>query len=586
MMPQATHVPTRSQMEEVLVLYSAGELDTARRAAAKLVEEFPQIAMLHNILGAINARQGNQTEAVTHFSSAIKSNPNFSDAYNNLAVALKSLGRHEEAVENYKKAIAIKPDYAEAYYNLANTLRDLERREEAVVNYLQALLIAPNHHGARNNLGVVLNKLERYDEAIMHFEMVVKANPRFVDAYNNLGLSYKSLGREEEALASFAKAIEMKPDYAEAHFNLGNYLFDLGRKEDAVSSYEAALSAKPDFAEVYRSMTAAKLYQEGDPQVTHMQTMLVRDEVSDKDRMHLYFALGKISEGFEKHEDAFDYYSKGNLLRKKFLGYSPDVERKMFQKVKTSFEDAGPSRALKTEYYERLRHTPIFIVGMPRSGTSLTEHILASHSKIYGAGELMTLGKAVNSFWVGSPFDTGLLEKIREKYLSDMYLRGANEPYITDKMHLNYRWIGFICLAFPDAKIVHIKRRSIASCWSIFKHYFSDLGNGYACDLEDVAEYYSSYMDLMKFWEERFPGAIYNLSYERLTEDQEAETRKLLAYLDLDFEQSCIDFHETRRAVATISSIQVRRKLYKGSSEEWRKYEKFLGPLVDRLGTE
>jgi tetratricopeptide (TPR) repeat protein len=578
--------PSQNQLQSVVAFYNRGELDAALLAAEALAQEYPSIAMLQNLLGVINSKKGAQEQAIRHFKRAVELNPVFPDAYNNLGVALRSLGRREQAIQNYTRAIAIKPDYADAYFNLANTFRDLDRREEAVQNYKKALQIAPNHLGARNNLGVILNKLERYEEAIENFEIVLSANPNFLDAYNNMGLALKALGREEEAMQSFETAIEKNPGYAEAHYNLGSYLFDLGRKDEARSRYEKALKINPAFAEAYRSMGAVKKYEIGDPQISQMQTMFERYDLSDDDRMQLCYALGKVSEDIGDREKAFEYYSNGNALRKKFLGYDPQVEREMFRKIKTAFKHASPSLAITDRNSDRYRNTPIFIVGMPRSGTSLTEQILASHSKIYGAGELMTLGKAIHSIWSGKTIDESHLHAIRNVYLADLEKRAGDEPFVTDKMHLNYRWIGFICLAFPGAKIVHIKRRSIASCWSIFKYYFSDLGNGFAYDLDDLAEYYSSYMDLMRFWEERFPGAIYNFSYERLTEDQEEETRKLLAYIGFDLEQSCIDFHETKRAVATISSMQVRRKLYKGSSEEWRKYEQFLGPLIETLGTE
>ncbi|WP_375201383.1 tetratricopeptide repeat protein [Hyphococcus sp.] len=576
--------PTRDEVEAVIAFYNNGELEAAHAAVTALIGKFPGNSFLHNIRGAVNARQEDQENAAADFQKAIDADPNFPDAYNNLGVALKNLGRLEEAVEKYAKAISIKPDYAEAYFNMANALRDLERREEAVSKYQEALRIAPNHHGARNNLGVLLNKLERYEEAVSQFSAVLLAKPDFADAYNNLGLALKKIGREKEALASFAKAIEVKPDYVEAHYNKGSYLFDLGRREDAAASYEDALRINPEFAEAYRSRSVLKHYREDDPEITHMLNMLGRNDISNHDRMQLYYALGKASEDLEKYDDAFGYYSNGNFLRKQFLDYRPEIERNLFRKIKEAFDDEENIKRLCRAPEEESRQAPVFVVGMPRTGTSLTEQILSCHSQIYGAGELVTLGKAVNAVWRGGAVDAGQLQSIREHYLGNMARRGASEPYVTDKMNLNYRWIGFIRLALPEAKIVHIKRRSVASCWSIFKYYFSDFGNGYAYDLDDIADYYSGYMDLMKFWEERFPGGVYSFSYERLTENQEEETARLLDYLGLDLEQACIDFHESKRAVATISSMQVRRKLYKGSSEEWRKYAKFLKPLIARLG--
>ncbi|WP_428407646.1 tetratricopeptide repeat protein [Hyphococcus sp.] len=576
--------PSSSQVEAVVTLYNKGELDAAFAAAVDLIREFPQAAFLYNICGAINAQKNKYEEAVENFRRAVDIDPGFPDAHNNLGATLRKLGRQEEALQHYARAVEIRPDYAEAYFNMANALRDLDRREEAVSNYKAALNIAPKHYGAHNNLGLLLSKLERYEEAIGHFSIVLLANPNYFEAYNNLGLALKKLGREKEALASFAKAIAIKPDYAQAHYNLASYYFDLGRKEEAASSYDDALRIDPEFAEAYRSRSALKQYVRDDPEITLMQRLLERDEASDYDRMQLSYALGKASEDIGDYDNAFAHYARGNALRRQFLKYEPGVERALFRRIKEAFADKQMIERLRADVETQGRQAPVFVVGMPRSGTSLTEQILSCHSKIYGAGELMTLGKAVTAVWREGGVKPEQVQAIREKYLADMRRRNAAEPYVTDKMNLNYRWIGFILLAMPEAKIIHIKRRSIASCWSIFKYYFTDFGNGYAYDLDDIADYYSGYMDLMRFWNELFPGAIYNFSYESLTENQEEETRRLLDYLGLDLEQACIDFHESHRAVATISSMQVRKKLYAGSSDEWRKYKKFLGPVLDRLG--
>ncbi len=579
-----TNFPARNQIETVVALYNRGELDAALTAVTNLLREFPSAALLHNIRGAIHARKGDQENAAADFRNAISADPNMPDAYNNLGVALRSLKRQTEALAHYARALQLRQDYLDAHFNMANALFDLDRRAEAAAKYQDVLRLAPNHLGARNNFGLLLNKLERHEEAIAQFRAVLTAKPDFVEAYNNIGLAYKFVGGEEEALESFAQAIRLKPDYARAHYNLASYLVDLGRKEEAAKSYAKALQADPNFAEAYRSLSALKRYEEGDPQIAHMLALLRREGATDDDRMHLNYALGKASEDIGRRDEAFHYYAAANSLRRKFLRYDPEVERRTFRTIKEAFEDIERLKDLYRPPAGELRQTPVFIVGMPRSGTSLTEHILASHSQIYGAGELMTLGKAINSVWDGSTLTAEHFKAVRELYLAGMKRHNADEPYITDKMHMNYRWIGFIRLALPEAKIVHTKRRSMASCWSIFKYYFSDFGNGYAYDLDDLGEYYSSYMDMMQFWNDRFPGDIHNFSYERLTEHQEEETRKILNYLGLELERSCIDFHETRRAVATISSMQVRKKLYKGSSDEWRKYEKFLRPLLERFG--
>jgi len=228
--------------------------------------------------------------------------------------------------------------------------------------------------------------------------------------------------------------------------------------------------------------------------------------------------------------------------------------------------------------------TPLFILGMPRSGTTLVERILSNHSKVYGVGEVAILDHGINSInWNEYGVDSGQLQNLRDHYLSWMESLNVSERYITDKATINFRWIGFILQAMPEARIVHIKRDARATCWSAYKHFFGGDALGFSCDLDDVSEYYKLYVNLMGFWEQRFPGRIHHINYETLTEAQEDETRKLLDYCGLDWEEQCMDFHLSGRAVATASNEQVRKKMYQGSSNVWRKFEKQLEPMISKL---
>ncbi len=232
----------------------------------------------------------------------------------------------------------------------------------------------------------------------------------------------------------------------------------------------------------------------------------------------------------------------------------------------------------------------IFILGMPRSGTSLVEQIISSHNEVHGAGELKALSKIIiQLIQTSSAIDKidlseNTILSIRQKYLDYLLSLNISENVITDKMPLNFRNIGFILSAFPEAKIVHLKRDSKAICWSIYKHYFSSKGTGWAYSQEDLAKYYGLYLQLMEFWHEIYPNQIYDLGYEDLTNNQEEETQKLLEYCELEWDESCLNFHTNERAVQTASSMQVRKKMYQGSSEEWKKYEEYLKPLIKTLG--
>jgi len=610
--------PSQEQINRLIALYDQGKLQEALIQGEALAKQFPNAPFTPNLLGAVNAGLGRLEKAVASYTKALQIKPDYAEAHNNLgntlsdlgkpedAVAsyneslqikpdyaeahnnlgnaLKALGKPEEAVASYNKALQIKPDYAEAHNNLGNALKALGKPEEAVPSLTKALQIKPDYAEAHYNLGSTLNYLGKPEEAVASYNKALQIKPDFAEAHNNLGNALKALGKPEEAVASYNKALQINPDYAEAHNNLGNTLSDLGKPEETVASYNRALQIKPDHAEAHRNLSVIKKYHDEDPQRHRMLELVERHDLSDKDRMHLNFALGKAYGDIGNHDKAFSYLLDGNRLRKEELKYEIASARALFAEIKSTFSEDVRILNVFKESEGTKDQQPIFILGMPRSGTTLVEQILASHSQVYGAGELGLLRQAVNAVkWNSARLSLEQLKSIRKSYLSGLTEIGASERYMTDKMPLNFLWIGFIFAATPEANIVHVKRDARATCWSNFKLYFSRRGNGFAYDLQDVAEYYKMYIDLMAFWHEKFPGRIYDLNYEALTEYQEDETRKLLENVGLNWEDQCLEFHKTKRAVQTASATQVRQKMYQGSSEEWRKYEKHLEPMIELL---
>ena len=296
--------------------------------------------------------------------------------------------------------------------------------------------------------------------------------------------------------------------------------------------------------------------------------------------------------GIAGEDQSFYYLEQANLLRKQELNYKIDDDRRLTTRIRELF--TAPNPTLEVPPDGSTSTQPLFIVGMPRSGTSLVEQILASHSKVHGAGELTAMNELASRILSNLPDqnvsqDTSQLSQnaintVHDDYLEELAALNVPENTITDKMTLNFRWIGLILCAFPDAKIIHVNRDPRATCWSIYKHYFPFKGGGYAYDQVDLVEFFMLYIDLMSFWRERFPNTVYELCYEDLTENQEPETRKLLAYCGLEWEEQCLSFHETKRAVRTASAAQVRKSMYQGSSEAWRNYEVHLQPLISGLG--
>ena len=290
--------------------------------------------------------------------------------------------------------------------------------------------------------------------------------------------------------------------------------------------------------------------------------------------------MGKAQLDINNPEKGLRLINAGNSLRKKELKYKNQKSKELFDKIKNNFKELNIKN--KETSHDSFSQ-PIFIVGMTRSGTTLVEQILSSHSSIYGAGELDFLDNAINLIdWQNNKIQKKDIIEIRKNYINELK-KISKSAYTTDKMPLNFRWVGFIAYAFPNAKIIHVKRDAMATCWSNYKANFPKGGLAFTFDQIDIAEYYKLYENLMSFWKKKFPKKIYELNYEKLTENQEPESRKIFNYLGLKWESSVLEFHNNSRVVKTASNIQVRKKMYKGSSQQWEKYKPWLQPMLNNL---
>lgn len=316
--------------------------------------------------------------------------------------------------------------------------------------------------------------------------------------------------------------------------------------------------------------------------LTKMEALYSSIGPASQEGIVLCFALAKIYEDLGEIDKCFSMLAQGNEQHKKAKTDTIDDARTTISTVREIFSAGKISpRQMSSD------SQPIFIVGMPRSGTSLVEQILASHADVHGGGELKFMGQwcvgYVNYFRShrGAKLEDSLAD------LQNHYLKSVNalteKPYVTDKMPVNFLWLGFIMSAFPDAKIIHTIRSPMATCWSIYKSPFAGTSNGYSCSLEEVAEFYNLYADLMEFWQSEFPGKVYDLHYERLTENQVEETHGLLDYCALDWDPACLEFHKNKRKVETMSWAQVQRPMYQGSSDAWKRFEKYLEPMKSIL---
>ena len=313
-----------------------------------------------------------------------------------------------------------------------------------------------------------------------------------------------------------------------------------------------------------------------------MQELYLYENISDEQRCHINFGLAKACEDLGDFEQAFTHYREGNALRKKLLNYDINQDVKLFKQLKSNYARIEQN-ALKVDNLEN-NPKPIFIVGMPRSGTTLVEQIISSHSQVAGAGELSFAAQFGASIARGfSEVNSEALLNFRIKYLTKLQNVSDGSLIVTDKMPQNFRYIGLLAAAFPEAKIVHVKRNPAAVCWANYKQYFISKNMGFCYALDDIISYYRLYENLMEFWGSSLSKRIYHLDYELLTVNQKDETQKLIDYLGLDWNEECLSPQNNTRSVTTVSNIQVREKVYQGSSQQWKKYKPFLNSMLDFL---
>ena len=621
-------MPKKSRLQgdfdQGLAFYQAGKFERAREICRKILKRQPDHFDALHLLGVIALQTGHMQRAVAFLEKAVAINPGISEAYSNLGHGLCGLNRFDEAIACYDKAIALNPDQAYLSFNRGNALRGLGRHEAAIASYDRAIILRPDYAEAYNNRGIALRALKQYEAALLSCDRAIALKPDYVEAYSNLGNAFCDLKRHDEGIASYHKAIALKPDYAEAYGNLGNALSDLNRHDEGIASHHKAIALKPDYAEAWINLgtivqslgkldEAAECYRKAlaiEPDLTEahrhiaglkkftgrdhdfkaMEAAWARPDLSEDQRMHLAFGLGKASEDLQQYEAAFEFFATGNAIKR--TGYDFSIKE-----VETQFND------LKGLFTKKLfsdhpasgtsDETPIFILGMPRSGTSLVEQILASHPQIHGAGELDDLirtieadfGKTGDAAFADriKGADTGGFSRAGDKYVKKIRKQAGDAKFVTDKMPQNFRWIGMIKLMLPNARIIHCRRDPMDTCLSIFKNFFAVDGHYYAYELGELGRYYSLYRDLMTHWNDVMPDFIYDIRYEDVIADQETHTRALLDYCGLDWNDACLQFHKTDRTVHTASSAQVRRPIYKNSVRSWKNYENWLLPLSEAL---
>ena len=455
--------------------------------------------------------------------------------------------------------------------------------------------LEPDYWLARLDYVNVLHKRQKYEKAIEQANILRASYP---DSYV-FDLTYANqsvaVGNFDEALRIYDRVIDAHPDFSQTYLSRGHALKTVGRLDEGIESYRSAYRARPSYGDAYWSLANLKTYRFTDAEMGQMRAQIGRPDTPAEDRFHLCFALGKALEDREEFAESFRFYEQGNALRKAGLRYDPERLPKAMQRQievcnEPFFRDIEDSKSDVND--------PIFVVGLPRSGSTLLEQILASHSQIDGTMELPNIiafahrlnGRRLESEEAQYPkvmtqLTSEQFKKLADKYIADTRIHRKSAPRFVDKMPNNFLHVGLIHLIFPEAKIIDARRHPMACCFSGFKQLFAD-GQEFTYSLEDIANYYKSYVNLMQHWDKVLPGKVLRVHYENMVAEPEKQVRRLLDFVGVEFEKSCLDFYKTDRSIRTPSSEQVRQPIYKSALEQWRNYEPFLHELKASLADE
>ena len=502
-------------------------------------------------------------------------------------------GELREAEDLIRPYLADHPKDVEALRLMASIARQSEVAIDAAMLLEAVLQLAPGYHAARYDYVLALADLHKHAEALAHVEQLIEVDPRnLVNRITRAGVLV-SLGRLEEAVANYHEFIKQIPRDPELHQSLGHALKTLGRQAEAIDAYRQAVEIRPGFGEIWWSLANLKTYRFTDSELERMRGEEARQVIQPVDRYHLCFALGKALDDRGEYAESFAYYQRGNALKRTECRYGPGVmERNTRLQQAVCTADFFAARG----GYGCDSRAPVFIVGLPRAGSTLIEQILASHSQIEGTMELADVPRLVAQLegratpGGESRYPAVLAEltaedcrQFGERYLAETlpYRRGM--PYFIDKMPNNFRHLGLIHLMLPNARIIDARRGAMDCCFSNFKQLFAS-GQQFTYSLEDIARYYRTYVELMAHWQTVLPGRILRVQHEELVDEFEPQVRRILDFCGLDFEPACLDFHKSARRVHTASSEQVRRPINREGFDQWRRYESWLGALKTALG--
>jgi tetratricopeptide (TPR) repeat protein len=571
-------------IRSALKRYSTGSNDEA--FVQEILKTEKDIFDALQMLGIKAGQEGRYEEAEALIRQAIRINASSGEAFHNLGIVLMKRGKLDEAAETFQQACEIPPGIAMAHYDLGNIFQQQGKFPEAIESYQKAIDLNPKLVEAYFNLGAALQELGMRKEAIKSYRKALGLKPDYAEAYCNLGNALREEGRLPEAIESCQTALALDPDSSPSHNNLGNALQELGKLSEAAKSYWKAIELNPENTLAYRNYVTCRKFTAEDLGLADCLEALLEKMVQEEDRSNLHYALGKIYDDCRIYEASFRNHRSCNQLERKKYSYNWKDFTSYADRVIKAFP---PGFHRDRNWSGASSDLPVFVLGMPRSGTTLIEQIISSHPQVFGAGELRYLEEMVRSlkFQHGTTYPECLSSigsndfiKMANGYLE--YLGGFSDKSlrVTDKMPGNFLHLGLISLLFEKTRIIHCRRNPMDTCLSIFFQRFSGKSHPYSCTLEELGNYYLDYERLMAHWREVLPqGMMFEVQYEEVLERPEEMSRRLIDFCGLEWDDRCLRFYENDRKVRTASAWQVRQPLYKTSRERWRNYEKFLDPL-------
>ncbi len=604
-----------------------GMLEDAEVCFRKTADLQPQRPEVHFNLGNVLNQRHKFAEAEAAYHEAIRLKPDMSAAHSNLGTLLQKQGKFEQALVEHRASVHLAPTSPEAQFNLGNLLAEMGSFADAETAFREVLRLNPGFVDAYNNLGCVLRKLQRFKEAVSVHREALLLNPNSAKSYLNLGRALSSLGWFQLTIAAYHESVRLDPANLEGWLALGRIFADFGPQDNALECYRTAqaldpacaeakigealvLERKGDFGRAYELLKpfletddpnffAALVFAalcrplgRCDEAVVLLERMLKRDDLhlNEEQQADLHFELGRLYDSSDAFDNAFSHYSRGNTLFGQGRGFDADQHVQDIEELILAYSSHFMAHSPRAQINTK---RPIFIVGMPRSGTTLVEQILVSHPAIFGGGELEVMNRIVNSipaklggdayypFCVAS-MDRSDFEDAAQTYLETLTALSADAERVTDKMPENFLHLGLINLIFPEARIIHCVRNPLDTCLSCYFQNFAQR-IPYSQDLRALGIYYRSYQKLMRHWAAVLDIQMMEVKYEDVVADLEGVGRAMLAFCGLPWDDQCARFYDAKRAVGTASYDQVRQPIYRRSLDRWKNYEAHLGPLIEAL---